>query len=184
MISEPYHDSCNFAIFWDKRFSDNGNFTPMDDPNGRSPAATQSPGPTGPRHPALAADGAAGDPATTDGSPAALAALAAAMDFAAAALAPATLRAYRADWTHFLTWCRAAGWTALPGVAKTWSDYAAIGMTSHGLRRPSRTAALTSATRCAPRGDHRMRCFLPIRALAISSTHPSALEVETGCLPW
>ena len=43
------------------------------------------------------------------GSPAALTALASAMDFAAAALAPATLRAYRADWSHFLAWCRAAG---------------------------------------------------------------------------
>ena len=33
------------------------------------------------------------------------------------------------------------------GVEKRWSDYAAFGKTSHDLRRPSRTAALTSATR-------------------------------------
>jgi hypothetical protein len=35
----------------------------------------------------------------------------------------------------------------LRGVAKTWSDYAAFRMTSGRLRRPSRSAALTSATR-------------------------------------
>ena len=51
-----------------------------------------------------------------------------------------------------------------------------------GLSRPSNTAARTVATQCAPRGDQRMRCFLAMRALAISSTQPSAREVEIGSL--
>lgn len=46
--------------------------------------------------------------------------------------------------------------------------------------RPSKTAARAIATRWAPRGDQRIRRFLPIRVLARSSTQPSALEVETG----
>jgi len=50
------------------------------------------------------------------------------------------------------------------------------------LSRPSNTAARTVATQCAPRGDHRIRCFLAMRALAISSTQPSAREVEIGSL--
>lgn len=70
------------------------------------------------------------------------------------------------------------------GVEKRWSDSAAIRMIPRDLRRQSRTAALTKATRRVPWGDQRMRCFLPILALAISSTHPSALELETGRLPW
>ena len=48
--------------------------------------------------------------------------------------------------------------------------------------RPSRTAARTVATQSAIRGDHRMRCFLAMRALAISSTQPSAHDVEIGSL--
>jgi len=35
------------------------------------------------------------------------------------------------------------------------------------LKRPSNTAARTVATQCGPRGDHRIRCFLAMRALAI-----------------
>ena len=50
-------------------------------------------------------------------------------------------------------------------------------------RRPSRTAALVTATLWAPRGDHLMRLRLPIRAFPMSSTQPSAREVEIG-RPW
>jgi hypothetical protein len=50
------------------------------------------------------------------------------------------------------------------------------------LSRPSNTAARTVATQCAPRGDHRIRCFLAMRALTISSTQPSAREVEIRSL--
>ncbi len=48
------------------------------------------------------------------------------------------------------------------------------------VRRPSRAAALVTATLWAPRGDHLMRLRLPIRALPMSSTQPSAREVEIG----
>ena len=45
---------------------------------------------------------------------------------------------------------------------------------------PSRTAALVTATRCAPFGDHRMRLRLPIRVFPMSSTQPSARDDETA----
>ena len=122
----------------------------MDDPDSRLPPATQPPGPADPQHPPPAADGAARDQAAADGSPAALDALAAAMDFAAAALAPATLRAYRADWNHFLNWCREAGWTALPAAPHTVAAYLAAMATTHTssvLER--RLATLSRAHRLA-----------------------------------
>ncbi len=52
------------------------------------------------------------------------------------------------------------------------------------LRRLSKTAALTTATRCAPRGDQRIRRFLLMRAFGISSTYPLARDVDTGRLSW
>ena len=48
------------------------------------------------------------------------------------------------------------------------------------VSRPSRTAALLTATRCAPLGDHRIRLRFPMRALAMSSTDPSARDDEMG----
>jgi hypothetical protein len=36
-----------------------------------------------------------------------------ARDYAAAAKAPNTLRAYRSDWLHFITWCSSEGLDAL-----------------------------------------------------------------------
>ena len=57
---------------------------------------------------------------------------------------------------------------------------AASGRSVAVLNRPSSTAARTIATQWAPRGDHRIRCFLAMRALAISSTQPSARDVEIG----
>jgi integrase len=84
------------------------------------------------------------------GSPAALAALAAAMDFAAAALAPATLRAYRADWSHFLAWCRDAGWAALPAAPETVAAYlASLAATHTNSVLERRLAALSRAHRLA-----------------------------------
>jgi len=83
-------------------------------------------------------------------SPTALAALAAAMDFASEALAPATLRAYRADWHHFLAWCHEAGWPALPAAPDTVAAYLASMAKSHtssALAR--RLAALSRAHRLA-----------------------------------
>ncbi len=61
---------------------------------------------------------------------------------------------------------------------KSFGDYAALSSPSETLL--SKTAALTTATRCAPLGDHLMRCFFPMRTLAISFTRPSALDVETA----
>jgi hypothetical protein len=77
-------------------------------------------------------------------------------------------------------------WTALiaydlQGSGKTLVDQATIASFADP-KRPSSTAARTLAMRWAPCGDHRMRCFFAIRALAISSTHPSAREVEIGSL--
>lgn len=61
---------------------------------------------------------------------------------------------------------------------KNSGDHAALSCPGESL--PSSTAALTTATRCAPLGDHLMRCFFPMRTLAISFTRPSALDVETA----
>jgi hypothetical protein len=49
-------------------------------------------------------------------TPAGQAALAAAQALARKATAPATLRAYKADWTHFSTWCAAHGFVAVPAT--------------------------------------------------------------------
>lgn len=46
--------------------------------------------------------------------------------------------------------------------------------------RPSRTAALVTATRCASLGDHVILLRFPMRALAMSSTDPSARDDEMG----
>jgi hypothetical protein len=49
-------------------------------------------------------------------TPAGLAALDAAQRFARSASAQATLRAYKADWTHFAGWCDAHGFVAIPAA--------------------------------------------------------------------
>ena len=48
------------------------------------------------------------------------------------------------------------------------------------VRRPSRTAARTTATRWAPLGDHLIRRRFPMRVLPMSSTQPSARDEEIG----
>ncbi len=67
---------------------------------------------------------------------------------------------------------------AVVGEWKECGDQAARSCPLSSL--PSKTAARTVATRCAPCGDQRIRRFLPLRALATSSTSPSAREVKTG----
>lgn len=85
-----------------------------------------------------------------EGSPVGLAALADAMDFASEALAPATLRAYRADWQHFLAWCREAGWPALPAAPDTVAAYlASMAKTHTSSALVRRLAALSRAHRLA-----------------------------------
>ncbi len=53
------------------------------------------------------------------------AALATAEAFARKAAAPATLRAYRADWTHYAAWCAQAGFTPVPAEPATVGAYLA-----------------------------------------------------------
>jgi integrase len=56
---------------------------------------------------------------TTPLTPAGQAALAAAQALARKATAPATLRAYKADWTHFAEWCAAHGFVPVPAAPAT-----------------------------------------------------------------
>ena len=64
-------------------------------------------------------------------TPAGQAALAAAGVFARKAAAPATLRAYKADWTHFSTWCAAHGFIPVPAVPEIVGAYLASLAESH-----------------------------------------------------
>ena len=64
-------------------------------------------------------------------TPAGQAALAAAGVFARKAAAPATLRAYKADWTHFSTWCAAHGFIPVPAAPEIVGAYLASLAESH-----------------------------------------------------
>ena len=81
---------------------------------------TESPRRTPSRRIAVLPPPEAGDAALQAGlpvpAPAGLAALAGAQRFARAASAQATLRAYKADWTHFAGWCDAHGFVAIPAA--------------------------------------------------------------------
>jgi integrase len=59
------------------------------------------------------------------------AALAAAQALAKRATAPATLRAYKADWTHFADWCTAHGFIPVPAAPATVGAYLASLASSH-----------------------------------------------------
>jgi integrase len=59
------------------------------------------------------------------------AALAAAQALAKKATAAATLRAYKADWTHFSQWCAAHGFVAVPAAPATVGAYLASLADSH-----------------------------------------------------
>jgi integrase len=59
-----------------------------------------------------------------------VAALAAAEIYARKASAPATLRAYKADWTHYAAWCAETGFVPVPASPKTVGAYlASLGKT-------------------------------------------------------
>ena len=58
-------------------------------------------------------------------TPAGAAALAAAQAFAGRATAAATLRAYKADWTHFAQWCATHGFVPVPAAPATIGAYLA-----------------------------------------------------------
>ena len=64
-------------------------------------------------------------------TPAGTAALAAAQALARKAAAPATLRAYKADWTHFARWCAAHGFVPVPAAPATVGAYLASLADSH-----------------------------------------------------
>jgi integrase len=59
------------------------------------------------------------------------AALQAAQALARKATAPATLRAYKADWTHFAAWCAAAGFVPVPAEPAVVGAYLASLADSH-----------------------------------------------------
>jgi hypothetical protein len=63
----------------------------------------------------------AATPAVTP-TAAAQAALKAAQALASRATAPATLRAYKADWTHFAAWCAANGFIPAPATVGAAGD--------------------------------------------------------------
>jgi integrase len=64
-------------------------------------------------------------------TPAGQAALATARGFARKAAAANTLRAYKADWTHFAQWCTAHGFVAVPATPATVGAYLASLAESH-----------------------------------------------------
>src|ERR1700756_5909911 len=66
-----------------------------------------------------------------DLTPAGQAALAAAQALANKATAAATLRAYKADWTHFARWCAAHGFAPVPAAPATVGAYLASHADSH-----------------------------------------------------
>ena len=92
--------------------------------------------------------GTAGLPALEDMPTAAgQAALDAAQALARRATAPATLRAYRADWSHYAAWCDAHGFQPVPAAPATVGAYLASLAGTHApstIRRrvtPSERAA-------------------------------------------
>jgi integrase len=99
------------------------------------------------------ADGAIGtvvgaDSAGLAPTPAGVAALEAARALARQAAAPATLRAYRADWTHYAAWCAAKAFTPVPADPATVGAYLTSLAESHApttIRR--RLAAIGKAHR-------------------------------------
>jgi integrase len=64
-------------------------------------------------------------------TPAGAAALATAQALAKKATAAATLRAYKADWTHFAQWCAAHGFIPVPAAPQTVGAYLASLADSH-----------------------------------------------------
>jgi integrase len=82
--------------------------------------------------PAAAGSATTTAPAPPTGlTPAGQAALAAAQALAQKATAPATLRAYKADWTHFSQWCAAHGFVPVPAAPETVGAYLASLAESH-----------------------------------------------------
>jgi integrase len=64
-------------------------------------------------------------------TPAGQAALALAQDFARHSVSPATLRAYKADWTHYAAWCDRTGFVPVPATPAVVGAYLASLAGSH-----------------------------------------------------
>ena len=79
----------------------------------------------------IAADRGPPQATTVPPTAAGQAALAAAQALARQATAPATLRAYKADWTHYADWCAAHGFVAVPAAPATVGAYLASLASSH-----------------------------------------------------
>ena len=115
------------------------------------------PSPGGPFFPLIPAPGARGpDPS--------LALRAAA--FARAAKAPSTLRAYAADWRHFVAWCEVQGASPLPATPETVAFYLTALAATH--RPATLTRRLTAITKA-----HQARGFASpatVSAVAVGET--------------
>ena len=75
-------------------------------------------------------------------------ALAAAQALARKAAAPATLRAYKADWTHYAAWCATAGFVPVPAAPATVGAYLASLAESHACEPAVGLGAISTATDC------------------------------------
>jgi integrase len=69
-----------------------------------------------------------------------------------AAKADATLRAYRADWRHFESWCQEAGFSALPAVPETVALY--LSAFGGRLKAATLTRRLTSINKVHQAAGH------------------------------
>ena len=75
------------------------------------------------------------------------AALAVAEEFARHSASPATLRAYRADWAHYTSWCDATGFTPLPAGPAGPAGPAAVGAYLASLASLAKSHAPSSIRR-------------------------------------
>ena len=72
--------------------------------------------------------------------------------FLRASKAPSTLRAYRSDWAHFLTWCEGRGAASLPANPETVALYLVALAATH--RPATITRRLTSITKAHAAAGH------------------------------
>jgi len=108
-------------------------------------------------------------------TPASQSALVAAQALAKKAAALATLRAYKADWTHFADWCAAHGFVPVPAAPAVGGAYFASLAGSHApttiRRRLSALGKCTGSTICRQRGAW-IGC--------VAATTPSRFGVRQG----
>src|ERR1019366_8307315 len=117
-------------------------------------------------------------PPTVPLTPEGAAALAAADSLARHAAAPATLRAYKADWTHFSDWCAAKGFVPVPAAPEVVGAYLASLAETH--------ATMLQRGGWADRRYHHIDCLSdPDVARASELQHPvqdPGGDADLGCL--